>query len=358
MLDKMNTALHQSFQPRTFEWLADNSTQLTTFDCFYYIRPVQKEIITILAIFGSASFLGWALSASFFFHTYCLRRSKIHRFNHPSPNGADAWALVTGASDGIGYEIIRELAKKGFNVVLHGRVEQDLLTAMMRMHEEFPDRNFKILVADPTVLGSADFWYRKSYGDWKLERKLDLDAIKTELSKLNLTVLVNCADGAVKDTDLESILEENEKSILKNINVDALYPIQLFRTLLPTLIGNSPSLLMNITSLIDKGLPLKIATSASRSFLSRMTESSALEMKLEGYDVEALCVRVSRNMGQTDSNLAKAVIARVGSRRSVVVAHWYQFLYKGLVDLLPGWLWDWCIIHYIRGKRDLELKGS
>ncbi|KAH7253639.1 uncharacterized protein BKA55DRAFT_510806 [Fusarium redolens] len=296
MLDKMNTALHQSFQPRTFEWLADNSTQLTTFDCFYYIRPVQKEIITILAIFGSASFLGWALSASFFFHTYCLRRR--------------------------------------FNVVLHGRVEQDLLTAMMRMHEEFPDRNFKILVADPTVLGSADFWYRKSYGDWKLERKLDLDAIKTELSKLNLT------------------------SILENINVDALYPIQLFRTLLPTLIGNSPSLLMNITSLIDKGLPLKIATSASRSFLSRMTESSALEMKLEGYDVEALCVRVSRNMGQTDSNLAKAVIARVGSRRSVVVAHWYQFLYKGLVDLLPGWLWDWCIIHYIRGKRDLELKGS
>lgn len=243
-------------------------------------------------------------------------------------------------------------------MILHGRDEQDLLTAMVRIHEEFPVPKFKILVADPTVLGSKDFWYRKSYGDWKLERKLDLGVIKNELSKLNLTVLVDCAEVKAKETNLESIIEENEKTILKNINVDALYPIQLFRTLLPTLIDNGPSLLMNITSLSDKNIPLKVATSASRTFLSRMTESSALEMKLEGYDVEALCVRVSTHMGQTDSTLAKAIIARVGSRRSVVVGHWYQVLHKGLIDLLPGWLWDWCMIHYIRGKRDNEFKGS
>ncbi|KAH7487578.1 hypothetical protein H9L39_05204 [Fusarium oxysporum f. sp. albedinis] len=192
---------------------------------------------------------------------------------------------------------------------------------MVRIHEEFPVPKSKILVADPTVLGSKDFWYRKSYGDWKLERKLDLGVIKNELSKLNLTVLVDCAEGKAKETNLESIVEENEKTILKNINVDALYPIQLFRTLLPTLIDNGPSLLMNITSLSDKGIPLKVATSTSRTFLSRMTEFSALEMKLEDYDVEALCVRVSRHMGQTDSTLAKAIIARVGSRRSVIVDH-------------------------------------
>ncbi|KAI3588038.1 hypothetical protein IWW34DRAFT_876554 [Fusarium oxysporum f. sp. albedinis] len=267
MLDKMKSSLHQSLPPLTFQLLTDNLTQLATFDCFHYIRWVKKEIIAILVVLGSASFLGWALSASFVLET------------------------------------------RGFNVILHGRDEQDLLTAMVRIHEEFPVPKSKILVADPTVLGSKDFWYRKSYGDWKLERKLDLG------------------------------------TILKNINVDALYPIQLFRTLLPTLIDNGPSLLMNITSLSDKGIPLKVATSTSRTFLSRMTEFSALEMKLEDYDVEALCVRVSRHMGQTDSTLAKAIIARVGSRRS-------------LIDLLPGWLWDWCMIHYLRGKRDNEFKGS
>ncbi|EXK79636.1 hypothetical protein FOQG_15819 [Fusarium oxysporum f. sp. raphani 54005] len=169
---------------------------------------------------------------------------------------------------------------------------------MVPIHEEFPVRNFKILVADPTVLGSKDFWYRKSYGDWKLERKRDLEVIKNELSKFNLTVLVNCAEGKSKKTNLESIIEETENTILKNINVDALYPIQLFRTLLPTLIDNGPSLLMNITSLSDKGIPPKIATSASRTFLSRMTESLALEMKLEGYDVEALCVETYGSNGQ------------------------------------------------------------
>jgi 17beta-estradiol 17-dehydrogenase / very-long-chain 3-oxoacyl-CoA reductase len=45
---------------------------------------------------------------------------------HPRNSGHEPWALVTGASDGIGLATARELLKRRFNVVLHGRNPEKL----------------------------------------------------------------------------------------------------------------------------------------------------------------------------------------------------------------------------------------
>ncbi|KAJ7246485.1 hypothetical protein C8J57DRAFT_1675292 [Mycena rebaudengoi] len=39
----------------------------------------------------------------------------------PSPSDSQPWALVTGASDGIGLGFAHELASHGFDIILHGR---------------------------------------------------------------------------------------------------------------------------------------------------------------------------------------------------------------------------------------------
>jgi 17beta-estradiol 17-dehydrogenase / very-long-chain 3-oxoacyl-CoA reductase len=58
------------------------------------------------------------------------------------------WAIVTGASDGIGLGFAQELASQGFNVILHGRNAQKLQSVSDTLHAQFPGRKFKILVLD------------------------------------------------------------------------------------------------------------------------------------------------------------------------------------------------------------------
>lgn len=48
------------------------------------------------------------------------RPSSLKRY-HYGHDGSPPWALVTGASDGIGLGFAHELAHRGFNVILHAR---------------------------------------------------------------------------------------------------------------------------------------------------------------------------------------------------------------------------------------------
>ena len=44
----------------------------------------------------------------------------------PERYGKDSWAIVTGCTDGIGCELARDLACKGFNIVLISRTLEKL----------------------------------------------------------------------------------------------------------------------------------------------------------------------------------------------------------------------------------------
>lgn len=38
--------------------------------------------------------------------------------------GSDSWAIITGATDGIGWGFSQKLAKIGFNIIMISRTEQ------------------------------------------------------------------------------------------------------------------------------------------------------------------------------------------------------------------------------------------
>ena len=81
--------------------------------------PVSPRLLTLLCGAYAAYQTRRLLDFVWF---YCLRPSSAHRYIHgPAP-----YALVTGASDGIGKAIAHELYDHGFNLILHGRNEEKL----------------------------------------------------------------------------------------------------------------------------------------------------------------------------------------------------------------------------------------
>ncbi len=71
--------------------------------------------IEFLYLVGAIQVVYLVYSLSSFIYIY-LRPSALGKYLH-----TDAYAFVTGASDGIGKAIAVELAKKGFNLIIHGR---------------------------------------------------------------------------------------------------------------------------------------------------------------------------------------------------------------------------------------------
>ena len=72
--------------------------------------------------------------------------------------GEKSWAIVTGASDGIGAEIASQVAQKGFNLVLVSRSESKLEKVKERIQNESKVQ-VKVVVADFAEMA----WDAKKY---------------------------------------------------------------------------------------------------------------------------------------------------------------------------------------------------
>ncbi len=64
------------------------------------------------------------------------------------------WALVTGASSGIGYAYATELARKGLNLILVARRKDRLTTLSQRLTEMFGTQAV-IVIEDLGIPGAA-----------------------------------------------------------------------------------------------------------------------------------------------------------------------------------------------------------
>ena len=288
-----------------------------------------------------------------FVYTFFLRPSSLPRYLHgpnpstPGDNGGSpsAWALVTGASDGIGYGFAQELLQRGFSVVLHGRNPSKLSRVQDGLREAFPGCHTRTVVAD-----AAD-----PEGPARVA-----DAV----SGLHLTVLINNVGGTTPfvQPDMKPFSAYSAAEIGKVIQVNAVFPTVLTRLLLPALARDGvggPSLVVNVGSASARGIPYVSVYAGAKAFNHTWSRAMGLECderrrspaavdELLGprMDIEVLGVVVGsvRSAGNraapgffvpTSRVMAKAMLDRVGCGRALVTAYWPHGLQLEIVEWLP-----------------------
>lgn len=305
--------------------------------------------------------------------------SRLSHYAHVASNGDSPWALVTGASDGIGKAFIQELASHGFNVVLHGRNHGKLSLVMKELQKRHPERDFKVLVADASRVGCMNC-IQKSEHQHQLNTStnstlpdnitaIDFKAIRASLEDLHLTVLINNAGGGPRKPVFTKLIESSEARTADNISLNALFPFHMMRELLPILNRNGPSLIMNISSMADRGFPLLASYSASKQFLMNATRAVGLEMRLDDSveQVEVLGIRIGRVTGVSGHKeqsslftpnseaMARAALSRAGYGHGTVIGYWSHALQGVSVGILPTWLGNKVLMIVMRKQRDTEL---
>ncbi|MCJ1403124.1 hypothetical protein MMC11_006347 [Xylographa trunciseda] len=297
---------------------------------------------TIFYYTGIATASYAALRASSALYSF-LRPSSLPNYQH---GPKDSWALITGASDGIGYGFAEELCSRGFNVVLHGRNEQKLERCAAKLAQDFPLRKTRLFIADASA-GS-----------------IPVDELLKIISDIQLTVLVNNVGGTHPlSAPFKSLEEHTIEEINKVINLNAGFTTQITKTLLPTLIRNGPSLILNIGSLSYLEGPWISVYVGTKGYLISYSNALQTELRADGKDVTVHAVlvgAVSSNGLKVETSLfvpssrveAKATLDNVGRGSVSITPYLPHAIQKFFLTNAPPSLGRMFMIRTIRAIKD------
>ncbi|KAI9687196.1 MAG: hypothetical protein M1820_010500 [Bogoriella megaspora] len=286
-----------------------------------------------------------------------LYGSGLPKYLRKNPNGEASWALVTGASDGIGKSLSNELAACGFNVILHGRNEAKLTRVREEIGAAYPQRHLKIVTADASAFSAAD-----------------IDRIASLVAELPLTVLINNVGGTAPLSSNFKHYEDtttDEIQALYSLNVQ--FPLQLTRALLPQLQQqNKPALVLTCGSGAQVGQPYVAAYSGCKGALHAWNRALCAEQREAKSQVEVTEVVVGPTYTQqlqkdpkfsanlmmpTADVMARAVLARVGHGHVSVTPYFWHRVQDALVyGLLPASTADGIIAGLLKPSVEAKAK--
>jgi short-subunit dehydrogenase len=222
------------------------------------------------------------------------------------------WALVTGATAGIGESFTRLLAAKGFNLVLVARDEARLHERAAGLKENFSAESVVIVADLATEAGCA-----------KVEDYIRANEIE---------VLINNAGFGINKAFTMSDLAKEEEVLKVLVRT----PMRLMHVALPAMKERNSGIVINVSSVasfIAGG-----AYSASKAYLTVLSESLSTELSATNIKVSALCPGFTRTEFHQRGRMKMAGLPNfMWLNSDVLVAKAWKDAVSGKPVSIPGW---------------------
>lgn len=232
-----------------------------------------------------------------------------------------AWAVVTGATAGIGRDFALQLAGAGFNIFLTSRTESKLQEIAAEIAAKYPSTKTQVHAIDYSSASSEDY-----------------ARLGAELAPLDIGVLINNVGVSYSEPLFFQDLPDRVMADLVEININA--TLKMTKLVLPGMLSRKRGLILSVGSfaaLIPS--PLLAVYSGSKAFLSTWSQALGSELEGTGITVELLNayfvvsklskIRKSSWMIPKPSTYVRSALAHIGVNGGAVGKPYVSTPYHG-----------------------------
>jgi 17beta-estradiol 17-dehydrogenase / very-long-chain 3-oxoacyl-CoA reductase len=240
-----------------------------------------------------------------------------------------SWAVVTGATDGIGKAYSFAFAKRGMNVVLISRTEAKLLEVQTELKKRHSSVDVKYIVCDYSKLDDA----AKA-------------SIAETLDALDIGVLVNNVGVGYRYPQYFHELSDQEVKDLLTMNIES--TVWMTRTVLPGMLDRKRGAIVNLSSgSALYTLPLLAEYSGAKSFVEKFSRALNAEYRAKGiscqcqvpfYVATKLAKMRKSLMVPSPESYVRMAIRWVGYHDALVQPFWLHAIQGWILSQLPDFV--------------------
>ncbi|XVF85121.1 hypothetical protein PTKIN_Ptkin17bG0092900 [Pterospermum kingtungense] len=225
---------------------------------------MQPTWLLLLSFLGFLTFLKHSISLLNWVFTTFFRAPK------DLTNKYGSWALITGATDGIGKAYACQLARRGLNLILVSRNFDKLKTVSAEIQAEFPHTKTKIVVHDFS-------------SDVSTGAKLIEEAVK----EVEVGVLINNVGITYPGAMFFHEVDEQVWREIVRVNLGG--TTWVTRAVLQGMLNRKRGAIVNIgsgASIVVPSHPLYTIYAATKAYIDQLSRSLYVEYKLCGIHVQ------------------------------------------------------------------------